>query len=62
MSYPHKITVKEIPVPAGTIQTLITTDYGTYETNHKFFATPEEFLAFWKPLVDYYEGVKNDRS
>jgi len=62
MSYPHTITVKEIPVPAGTIQTLITTDYGTYETNHKFFATPEEFLAFWKPLVDYYEGVKNDRS
>jgi hypothetical protein len=62
MSYPHKITVQEIPVPAGTIQTLITTDYGTYETNHKFFATPEEFLSFWKPLVDHYERVKNDRS
>lgn len=62
MTYPHKVTVQEIPVPAGTIQTVIETDYGTHTTKHEFYAEPEEFLKFWKPLVDYYEGVKNDRS
>ena len=60
--YPHKITVSEIPVPPGMIQTVIETDHGVHITKNQFFATPEEFLAFWKPLVDYYEKVKNDRS
>jgi hypothetical protein len=62
MTYPHKIEVKEIPVPAGTIQVVISTDYETHVTTHEFYAEPEEFLKFWKPLVEYYEGVKNDRS
>ena len=62
MIYPHKISVSEIPVPPGMIQTVIETDHGTYMTKKQFFATPEEFLAFWKPLVDYYERLKNDRS
>lgn len=60
--YPHKIKIKEIPVPPKTIQVEITTDYGTYNTNHQFFAEPQEFLEFWKPLVEYYEGVKNGNN
>lgn len=62
MTYPHKVSVSEIPVPPGMIQTVIETDHGRHTTRNQFFATPEEFLAFWKPLVDYYEKVKNDRS
>ena len=60
MTYPHTIEVKETPVPPKTIQVVITTDYVTYNTTHQFFAEPHEFLEFWKPLVEYYEGVKND--
>jgi len=62
MKYPHKIIVKEIPVPPKTIQVVIETDYETHVTNHEFYANPEEFLKFWKPLVDYYEGVKHDKT
>ena len=61
MSYPHKITVKEIPVPEGMIQTVITTDYETHTTTHEFYGTKQEFLEFFKPLVDYYEGVKHEQ-
>lgn len=59
MDYPHKLTVSEIPVPAGMIRTLIESDVGTYKTTKEFYATPEEFLSFWKPLVQYYESVEN---
>ena len=62
MTYPHKIEVKEIPVPPKTIMTVISTDYETHTTKHEFYAEPEEFLAFWKPLVEYYERVKNANS
>lgn len=62
MKYPHTIVVKEIPVPAKMTQVTISTDYGTHISNDEFYADPEEFLAFWKPLVDYYERLKNDRS
>jgi hypothetical protein len=62
MKYPHTITVKEIPVPPKTIQVVITTDYGTHDTNHEFYAEPEEFLKFWQPLVQYYERVKNEQA
>lgn len=62
MKYPHRIQIKEIPVPPKTIQVVISTDYGTHISKDEFYAEPEEFLKFWKPLVDYYEGVKNDRS
>ena len=62
MAYSHKLTVKEIPVPAGTIQTVIESDVGNYKTTKEFYATPEEFLSFWKPLVDYYEGVRDANS
>jgi len=62
MDYPHKLTVSEIPVPAGMIRTLIESDIGTYKTTKEFYATPEEFLAFWEPLVKHYEQVKNANS
>lgn len=62
MKYPHTITVREIPVPPKTIQVVITTDYESHSTKQEFYAEPETFLEFWKPLIEYYEGVKNDRS
>ena len=62
MTYPHTITVNEIPVPPKTIEVLITTDYGDFNTKHKFYAEPEEFLKFWEPLVSYYEEVKRANS
>ncbi len=62
MTYPHRVEVKEIPVPPKTIMVTITTDYGTHISKDEFYAEPEEFLKFWQPLVEYYEGVKNDRS
>lgn len=61
MSYSHKIELKEISTPAGTIQVTIETDLGTYKTTKTFFSTREEFLEFWKPLVTYYEGIRNDK-
>lgn len=62
MTYAHRLVVKEIPVPPKTIQVTISTDYGTHISKDEFYAEPQEFLDFWKPLVEYYEGVKNDRS
>jgi hypothetical protein len=62
MDYPHKLTVNEIPVPEGYIQTVIESDIGDYKTTKEFYATPEDFLAFWKPLVEYYEKVKHANS
>jgi hypothetical protein len=62
MDYPHKLTVSEIPVPAGMIRTSIESDIGSYKTTKEFYATPEEFLSFWEPLVNYYEQVKNANS
>ena len=61
MSYPHTIEVKEIPVPPKHIQVTIESDLGAYKTKKEFFATPEDFLEFWKPLVTYYEVIKNDQ-
>lgn len=62
MDYPHKLTINEIPVPAGYIQVSIESDIGPHKTTKEFYSTPEEFLAFWKPMVDYYESVKNATS
>ncbi len=62
MTYPHRVEVKEIPVPPKTIMVTITTDYGTHISKDEFYAEPEEFLKFWQPIVEYYEKVKNDRS
>ena len=61
MSYPHKITVKTIPVPPKSIQVTIESQIGPHTSTHQFFATPEEFLESWKSLVTYYEELKNDQ-
>lgn len=61
MQYPHTIEIKEIPVPPKTIHVVITNDLGQYTTKTEFFASPEEFLEFWKPLVTHYEGINNDK-
>ena len=62
MSYSHKLTINEIPVPAGYIQTIIASDIGGHITKKELYATPEEFLTFWQPLVEHYEKVKNANS
>lgn len=62
MTYPHRIEVKEIPVPPKTIQVVISTDYGTHISKDEFYTEPQEFLDFWKPVVDYYEKVKNETN
>ena len=59
MQYPHKLIINEIPVPAGYIQVKIESDIGQHKSTKEFYATPEEFLTFWKPMVEYYESVKN---
>lgn len=56
--YSHKLSIKSIPVPKGYIQTIIESDVGGHTSTKEMYATPEEFLEFWKPLVEYYEGVK----
>jgi len=62
MPYPHKLEVREIPVPKGTIQVRIESDIGKHKSLKEFYADPKDFLEFWKPLVDYYEEVKNANS
>lgn len=62
MTYPHRVQVKEIPVPPKTILVTISTDYGTHISKDEFYAEPQEFLEFWKPLVEYYEGVKREQN
>ena len=62
MKYPHKIKVEEIPVPPNVIRVVISTDYETHTTNHEFYAEPEQFLKFWEPLINYYEGVKREQN
>ena len=59
MTYPHRIKIVESPVPPKTVCVLIETDYGRYTTTRELFADHEEFLEFWKPLVEYYEEIKH---
>jgi len=62
MPYPHKLNIKEIPVPKGYIQVVIESDIGHHTSTKEFYAEPKDFLEFWKPLVDYYEQVKHANS
>lgn len=62
MSYPHKLSVVSLPIPPKTIQVKIETDTGDDTHNKEFYATPKEFLEFWKPLVDFYEKVREDEQ
>lgn len=58
MPYPHKLDIKEIPVPKGMIQVRIESDIGKHTSIKELYADQKDFLEFWKPLVDYYEGVQ----
>jgi hypothetical protein len=60
MNYPHKIDIKEIPVPAGTIQVRIESEIGEHTTIKEFYADKQTFLEFWKPLVSYYERIEDE--
>jgi hypothetical protein len=62
MPYSHKLSVESLPVPKDYIRVVIETDVGTHITSKELYATPEDFLEFWKPLVDYYKGLKNANS
>lgn len=60
--YSHKLSIKEIPVPQGYIQTIIESDIGGHTTRKELYADQSEFLEFWKPLVEHYEKVKHANS
>lgn len=59
MNLSSKIRVEEIPIPKGTIMVTLTKEFGPHESKTQLFFDDKEFLEFFKPLVDYYEGVKN---
>ena len=58
----HKMYIKEIPVPKGTIMVTFEQDMGKYTTTKEMFFEKPVFLEFFKPLIDYYEGVKNEQQ
>ena len=60
MTYPHKLEIKEIPVPKGTIQVRIESEIGEHITVKEFYADKKTFLEFWKPLVSYYERIEDE--
>lgn len=58
----NTLHIKEIPVPPGTIMVTFEKNNGVYTSFNEMFFEPDEFLQFFKPLVEHYEKVKNDRS
>ena len=59
---PTTLTLKEIPVPPKNIMMILDRDYGVHTSSSEYFFTPEEFLQFFKPLVEYYGQVENEQS
>lgn len=57
----NTIDIRQLQVPRGTIMVSFTQNNGVMETKRELFFTEEEFLKFFKPLVNYYEGVKNEQ-
>lgn len=57
----NTIDIRQLQVPRGTIMVTLSQDNGVMETKRELFFTEEEFLKFFKPLVNYYEGVKNEQ-
>lgn len=54
--YPHKLTLTmEHKYPPNSCQVRIDTDNGAHTTYTRYFFTKEEFLSFWKPLVEQYK-------
>lgn len=62
MDLTTKLRVEEIPVPKGTIMVTLEKSFGPHVSKTQLFFDNEEFLEFFKPLVTYYEGVKNGRQ
>jgi hypothetical protein len=58
----NTLHIKELPVPPRTIMLTFEKNNGVHKSFNEMFFEPEEFLEFFKPLVDYYEGVKNESS
>jgi hypothetical protein len=59
--YPHKILINDIPVPPDSVRVAFETDYGTHTSYSEYFCTTEEFLEFFKPVVQHYERLKNEQ-
>lgn len=57
----NTIDIRQLQVPRGTIMVTLSQNNGVMETKRELFFTEEEFLKFFKPLVNYYEGVKNEQ-
>ena len=55
----NTIYIKEIPIPPKTIMVTLEREIGDHISRNELFFEPEGFLEFFKPLVNYYEGVKN---
>lgn len=51
---PTTMFLKEILIPPNNIMFTMERDYGSYTSSHEYFFNPEEFLEFFKPLVEYY--------
>lgn len=62
MNLSSKIRVEEIPIPKGTIMVTLEKEYGPHVSRTQMFFDNKEFLEFFKPLVEYYEGVKHVQS
>ena len=58
----NTLRIKEIPVPPKTIMVTFEKNNGVHTSLNEMFFEPDEFLEFFKPLVEHYERVKNDRS
>jgi hypothetical protein len=58
----NTLHIKEIPIPPKTIMVTFEKNNGVYKSYNEMFFEHEEFLEFFKPLVEYYEGVKNESS
>lgn len=58
----NTLHIKELPVPPKTIMVTFEKNNGVHTSFNEMFFEPEDFLTFFKPLVEHYERVKNDRS
>lgn len=58
----NTIFIKEIPIPPKTIMVTLEKQIGDITSRNELFFEPEGFLDFFKPLVEYYEGVQREQS
>jgi hypothetical protein len=58
----NTLHIKELPVPPKTIMVTFEKNNGVHTSFNEMFFEPEEFLKFFKPLVEHYEKVKNEQN